>query len=68
MRLSVEVHEIVIWFEFPDGRRKRIGTVNRHLATDASRHGQDLVGELVERALQEADRQESLCIIVRDGV
>lgn len=35
------------------------GSVDAALASDAERHGQDLVGELVDRALREADRRSS---------
>lgn len=60
VQLSVLGSEIVVWCEFPGRRRKRIGAVNRELVADASRHGQDLVGGLVEMALKEADCNELL--------
>jgi hypothetical protein len=41
-----------------DGRRQSLtGTVNTALANDAMRHGQDLVDELIDRTLKEADRR-----------
>jgi hypothetical protein len=35
------------------------GTVNAALASDAERHGQDLVGELIDRTLREVERRSS---------
>lgn len=49
--------EIVVWLDGKGARPKRIGSVNRRLAADARRYGQDLVGDLVESALLEADRR-----------
>ncbi len=49
--------EIVVWLDGKGTRPKRIGSVNRALAADARRHGQDLVGDLVDSALLEADRK-----------
>ena len=49
--------EIVVWLDGKGTRSKRIGSVNRALAVDARRHGQDLVGDLVDDALLEADRR-----------
>jgi hypothetical protein len=49
--------EIVVWFKGKGTRPRKIGSVNRRLAADARRHGQDLVGTLVDIALLEADRQ-----------
>ena len=49
--------EIVVWLDGKGTRSKRIGSVNRALAADARRHGQDLVGDLVDDALLEADRR-----------
>lgn len=60
IRLLVRGHQIVVWLDLPGRRRKRIGTVNRDLATDARRYRQDLVGKLAETALQEADRRRSM--------
>lgn len=51
--------EIVVWLERKGARPRRIGSVNRRLAADARRHGQDLVGALVDIALLEADRSVS---------
>jgi hypothetical protein len=49
--------EIVVWLKGKTTRPRKIGSVNRRLAADARRHGQDLVGTLVDIALLEADRQ-----------
>ena len=38
------------------GERQLAGSVNIQLALDAKRLGQDLVGELVENALRDAER------------
>lgn len=57
VRLSTQGDEIVVWLEGRGTRPKRIGSVNRRLAVDARRHGQDLVGDLVDTALLEADRR-----------
>ena len=60
LRLSAQGDQIVVWLEFHGRRRERVGAVNRELAADASRYGQDLVDELVETALQMADRRAGL--------
>ncbi len=49
--------ELVVWIERKGARPRKIGSVNRRLAADAERHGQDLVGALVDEALLQADRQ-----------
>ena len=49
--------EVVVWLAAKGTRPKRIGSVNQRLAADASRHGQDLVGDLVDTALLAADRR-----------
>ncbi|MDP1751585.1 MAG: hypothetical protein Q8L22_19215 [Reyranella sp.] len=49
--------EIVVWLDGKGTRPKRIGSVNRRLALDARRYGQDLVGDLVDTALLEVDRR-----------
>lgn len=59
LRLSVRGDEIVVWLQGCGPRPRRIGSVDRRLAMDARRHGQDLVGELVDVALLEADRRSS---------
>lgn len=41
----------------PAGRTtRRLGTVGVGLATDARRYGQDLIGELIEKAMKELER------------
>lgn len=57
LRLSTQGDEIVVWVDGTGPRPRRIGSVNRRLAADARRHGQDLVGDLVDEALREADRR-----------
>lgn len=56
-RSSQKGDEIVVWLKGNGTRPRRIGSVNRALAVDARRHGQDLVGDLVDTALLEADRR-----------
>lgn len=51
--------EIVVWLDRKGTRPRRIVSANRRLAADARRHGQDLVGALVDIALLEADRRQS---------
>lgn len=55
--LSTHGDDIVVWLSGSTERPRRIGAVNRRLAEDARRHGQDLVGDLVDEALLAADRQ-----------
>jgi hypothetical protein len=59
-RVSTNADQIVVWLTSHSTRPKRIGAVSRQLAADASRYGQDLVGNLVETALQEAERRKTL--------
>jgi|GEM_PF-6471485 len=54
--LSAQGDEIVVWLKGKGTRPRKIGSVNRRLAADARRHGQDLVGDLVDIALLAADR------------
>ena len=56
--LSSQGDEIVVWLKGKGARPRRIGSVNRRLAVDARRHGQDLVGDLVDMALLAADRRQ----------
>ena len=51
--------EIIVWLKGKGTRPRRIGSVNRQLAADARRHGQDLVGDLVDIALRAADRRQT---------
>ena len=46
-----------VWLYQVGRRRALAGSVNVGLADDALRHGQDLVNELVEESLREADRR-----------
>ena len=48
-----------IWRCEDGARRSLTGTVNVALVTDALRHGQDLIEELVERTLKEIERESS---------
>ena len=59
LRLSSERNRLVVWLKSPGRRATKIGTVSRRLG-DAQRYGQDLVEDLVEAALQEADRRAVL--------
>jgi hypothetical protein len=60
---TVEVtqsHEhLQIWL-LHAGQRRLAGSVSIELASDARRLGQDLVSELVDDALREADRRSAL--------
>jgi hypothetical protein len=49
--------ELEVWLCDNGEPRSLTGTVNTALAVDAPRHGQDLVGELIDRTLWEADRR-----------
>jgi hypothetical protein len=46
-----------VWFCHQGKQHTLAGMVGIGLANDARRHGQDLVGNLVDKALQMADRQ-----------
>jgi len=48
-----------VWLCGSDRPQLLTGTVKADLACDAGRYGQDLVGELVDRALKEADRRSN---------
>ena len=53
----VKSHEqLQIWL-CDDAGRQLTGSVGLELASDAKRLGQDLVDQLVEKALREADRR-----------
>ena len=64
-RMSVRVTAskgcLQVWLCGGDRPQLLTGTVKADLACDAGRYGQDLVGELVDRALREADRQSIAC-------
>lgn len=62
-RVSTNADQIVVWLTSHSAQPKRIGAVSRQLAEDASRYGQDLVEKLVETALQEAERRETLRLL-----
>ena len=62
-RLSTQGEQIIVWFDYP--RPKRVGVVNRRLAADATRYGQDLVGQLVDKALWETERQKTFHAVRR---
>jgi hypothetical protein len=47
-----------IWLH-ESGRRRLAGSIGIELASDAKRLGQDLVSELVDDALREADRRSA---------
>jgi hypothetical protein len=46
-----------VWLYQTGRRRQLTGSVDVRLASDAGRRGQDLVGDLVDRSLKEADRR-----------
>ena len=48
--------QLQIWLCDDDGRQLA-GSIGVELVSDAKRLGQDLIGQLVERALREADRR-----------
>jgi hypothetical protein len=47
-----------VWL-YQFGRRSLTGTVDVRLATDATNHGQDLIGSLIDQSLREADRRSA---------
>jgi hypothetical protein len=49
--------QLHVWFRRDGEPRKLAGIVDVSLAADARRHGQDLVGELVDKALWMAERR-----------
>ena len=51
--------DLQVWLH-DAGKRRLAGSVAIELASDARRLGQDLVGELVDDALREADRRSAL--------
>ncbi len=56
VRVSKSGGQFHVWF-CPDGKRQTLaGAIGVGVAADAHRYGQDLVGELVDRALLMADR------------
>ena len=57
VRLSALGDKIIVWLEETAARPRRIGSVKQQLAADARRHGQDIVGDLIDVALREADRR-----------
>ena len=46
-----------VWLYQAGRRRQLTGSVDVRLASDAGRRGQDLVGDLVDKSLKEADRR-----------
>ena len=48
-----------VWLYQTGRRRKLSGSVDVRLASDAGRRGQDLVADLVDQSLKEADRRAS---------
>jgi hypothetical protein len=56
VRVLRSQHQLEIWLSHNGKRQSLTGTVNTALVADALRHGQDLVGELVEQALRESER------------
>ena len=56
LRFDSSSDRIVVWLD-ARGRSKKIGSLSKQLVTDAGRQGQDLVGELVDTALRQAERE-----------
>ncbi len=55
-RVSGDDRDLTVWLQVEGRRRTLVGRVNKLLARDALRHGQDLVEELFNRALVKAER------------
>ena len=49
--------QLFVWFYPKDEPRALAGAIDVDLAADAARYGQDLVGELIDKALWMADRR-----------
>ena len=54
--VSGDERDLTVWLQVKGRRRTLVGRVNKLLARDALRHGQDLVEELFDRALVKAER------------
>lgn len=48
--------DVTVWLEVSGQRRSVVGRINKFLARDALRHGQDLVEELLDKARIKAER------------
>jgi len=55
-RLAEGDREVTVWLEVSGQRRSIVGRINKFLARDALRHGQDLVEELLDKARIKAER------------
>ncbi len=55
-RLAEGDREVTVWLEVSGQRRSFVGRINKFLARDALRHGQDLVEELLDKARIKAER------------
>lgn len=55
-RLAEGDREVTVWLEVGGQRRSLVGRINKFLARDALRHGQDLVEELLDKARMKAER------------
>lgn len=55
-QVSGDDRDLTVWLQVKGRRRTLVGRVNKLLARDALRHGQDLVEELFNRALVKAER------------
>lgn len=56
VEVAKTAEQVQIWLH-EGGGRQLAGSVGAALASDARRLGQDLVGELIDDALREADRR-----------
>lgn len=55
-RLAEGDREVTVWLEVSGRRRSLVGRINKFLARDALRHGQDLVEDLLDKARIRAER------------
>ena len=55
-RLAESDGHLTVWLEVTGRRRAIVGRINKFLARDALRHGQDLVEDLLDRARIQAER------------
>jgi hypothetical protein len=62
VRVSRSGERFNVWLYQVGRPRELTGSVNARLADDALRHGQDLINELVEKSLREADRRRTIAV------
>ena len=59
VRVSRSGQRFQVWLYKVGQPRQLAGSVSVRLANDAKKHGQDLVNDLVEKSLRDADRRFS---------